>query len=330
MANRNLWANIMLKNVLCLCLVLLCGLQLAFASTSDKNVLSPQIWVDGAVLTFNSITGISFVDDNGRTQVPLRKALEALGAKVTWDPKSQTIGVALTQKKLTLKIGERSLNTSDGTVLQMDAAPLLKGGKVYLPIHPVVKALGGYVNWRPDVKAVALTVNAQKWPVVKLTLGGKGTGLWRGRAIHLRLNPEAAPITVENFLALVNSGFYEGTLLHRIVSNFVVQGGDPTGTGTGGPGSTIKGEFVLNGVANPLRHLTGTLSMARSSDYDSAGSQFFICLNNQPGLDGQYAAFGEVIEGMDAILEIGKVQVDNKSRPLEAIWIESVSTVPLD
>ncbi len=125
-----------------------------------------------------------------------------------------------------------------------------------------------------------------------------------GEKILIELYPEIAPITVKNFQDLVGKGFYNGLIFHRLEPGFVIQGGDPEGNGRGGPGYEIKGEFTANGVNNTLLHEKGVVSMARSQDYDSAGSQFFICVEAAPHLDGNYAAFGKVIEGMDQIDKI--------------------------
>ncbi|MDD6315669.1 MAG: peptidylprolyl isomerase [Butyricicoccaceae bacterium] len=125
-----------------------------------------------------------------------------------------------------------------------------------------------------------------------------------GENINLELYPDIAPITVENFVKLANQGFYNGVTFHRVVPGFVIQGGDPTGTGTGGPGWRIKGEFASNGVKNDLKHTRGVLSMARTQDPNSAGSQFFIMLDTHPHLDGEYAAFGKVTSGMEVVDKI--------------------------
>ncbi len=125
-----------------------------------------------------------------------------------------------------------------------------------------------------------------------------------GEKIHLELYPDVAPISVENFVSLAQKGFYDGVVFHRIVPGFVIQGGDPTGTGMGGPGHNIKGEFSANGVRNDLKHTKGVLSMARSGDPNSGGSQFFIMVDDAPHLDGQYAAFGKVTEGQQVVDDI--------------------------
>ena len=125
-----------------------------------------------------------------------------------------------------------------------------------------------------------------------------------GKKITAELYPDIAPQSVRNFISLANSGFYNGLIFHRCIPGFMIQGGDPKGTGMGGPGYCIKGEFAANGVPNDLRHTRGVLSMARAQDMDSAGSQFFIMHKDAPHLDGQYAAFGMVIDGMDVVDEI--------------------------
>lgn len=145
-----------------------------------------------------------------------------------------------------------------------------------------------------------------------------------GEKIHIQLDEDQAPITVENFVELVQDGFYDGLTFHRIEPGFVIQGGDPLGNGTGGPGHTIKGEFKANGVNNTISHERGVISMARAQDYDSAGSQFFITLDDATFLDGQYAAFGTVdeesMEVVDAIVE--QYLTDGKAPVMESIVME--------
>lgn len=137
-----------------------------------------------------------------------------------------------------------------------------------------------------------------------------------GKKIKIELYPEHAPITVANFEKLVKEGFYDGLIFHRVIKGFMIQGGCPEGTGMGGPKERIKGEFLANGVPNNLKHTRGVISMARSQMHDSAGSQFFIMHKDAPHLDGQYAAFGKVIEGMDAVDEIAETEVNYMDRPL--------------
>lgn len=155
-------------------------------------------------------------------------------------------------------------------------------------------------------------------PIVTITMQNGGV-------MKAELYPEIAPNTVANFISLVKKGFYDGTIFHRVIPGFMIQGGDPEGTGTGGPGYSIKGEFSRNGVKNDLKHTRGVLSMARAMDPDSAGSQFFIMVEDAPHLDGQYAAFGKVIEGMDQADAIVSEVTDFADRPVKEQKMKQVT-----
>lgn len=146
-----------------------------------------------------------------------------------------------------------------------------------------------------------------------------------GGIIKAELYPEIAPNTVNNFIALVKKGFYDGTIFHRVIPGFMIQGGDPQGTGTGGPGYCIKGEFTNNGFRNDLKHSRGVLSMARTSIPDTAGSQFFIMHADYPYLDGDYASFGKVIEGIEVVDAIAAVRTDWSDRPREKQMMQKVT-----
>lgn len=146
-----------------------------------------------------------------------------------------------------------------------------------------------------------------------------------GDIMKAELYPEIAPNTVNNFISLVQNGFYDGLIFHRVIRGFMIQGGCPDGTGMGGPGYTIKGEFSQNGFANDLRHTEGVLSMARAMHPDSAGSQFFIMHKNSPHLDGAYAAFGKITEGMDIVNKIAVTATDYSDRPLEEQKMKKVT-----
>lgn len=148
-----------------------------------------------------------------------------------------------------------------------------------------------------------------------------------GAKITLEMDKTAAPNTVKNFLSLASSGFYNGLIFHRVIPGFMIQGGCPEGTGMGGPGYSIRGEFKANGVDNPLKHTRGVISMARAMDPNSAGSQFFIMHQNAPHLDGQYAAFGRVTDGMDTVDAIAAVPTDFRDKPLIEQRIKTVSVV---
>ena len=157
-----------------------------------------------------------------------------------------------------------------------------------------------------------------KNPIVTITM-------MNGDKMVAELYPEIAPISVNNFISLINKGYYDGLIFHRVISGFMIQGGCPDGTGMGGPGYTIKGEFAQNGFENNLKHTEGVLSMARAMHPDSAGSQFFIMHKTSPHLDGAYAAFGKIIEGMDVVNAIAETATDWNDRPLEEQKIKSMT-----
>lgn len=146
-----------------------------------------------------------------------------------------------------------------------------------------------------------------------------------GKIMKAELYPEIAPNTVKNFISLINKKYYNGVIFHRVIPGFMIQGGDPKGTGIGGPGYSIKGEFTLNRFKNDLKHTTGVLSMARTSEPNSAGSQFFIMTSDAPHLDGQYASFGKIIEGIDVAKEIVGTKRDFRDKPLIDQVMEEVS-----
>lgn len=145
-----------------------------------------------------------------------------------------------------------------------------------------------------------------------------------GAEMVLELYPDTAPITVENFVSLAKKGFYDGLIFHRVIENFMIQGGDPDGVGTGGPGYSIKGEFAANGIKNDLKHTRGVISMARAMDPDSAGSQFFIMHKDAPHLDGNYAAFGKLTVGFEELDRIAKIDTDYCDKPRKVQKIKTI------
>lgn len=161
-------------------------------------------------------------------------------------------------------------------------------------------------------------IQVEKNPVVTIVMEND-------KQIKVELYPEIAPNTVLNFISLVQKGFYDGLTFHRVIPGFMIQGGDPEGTGSGGPGYTIKGEFSSNGFKNNVKHETGIISMARSNNPDSVGSQFFIMVKNASHLDGEYAAFGKVIEGMETVNEIVNVKRDSKDKPIHEQKMKKVT-----
>ena len=148
-----------------------------------------------------------------------------------------------------------------------------------------------------------------------------------GGVIKLELDSTAAPKTVENFVNLAKAGFYNGLIFHRVIAGFMIQGGDPTGSGMGGSDKNIVGEFAMNGHPNPISHVRGVISMARAQNPNSASSQFFICHKDSTFLDGQYAAFGKVIEGMEVVDEIANVKTNFMDKPLRDVVIESITVI---
>lgn len=159
-----------------------------------------------------------------------------------------------------------------------------------------------------------------KNPVVTITMVN-------GDVMKAELYPEIAPVSVNNFISLIQKKYYDGLIFHRVIKGFMIQGGCPDGTGMGGPGYSIKGEFAQNGFANDLKHTEGVLSMARSMHPDSAGSQFFIMHKNSPHLDGAYAAFGKITEGMDVVNKIAESKTDYSDRPVE---MQQIKTMTVD
>ena len=160
--------------------------------------------------------------------------------------------------------------------------------------------------------------NMAQNPVVTITMED-------GSVMKAELYPEIAPESVNNFISLIQKKFYDGLIFHRVISGFMIQGGDPEGLGFGGPGYHIKGEFKINGFENNLKHTAGVLSMARAQDPDSAGSQFFIMHKDSPFLDGQYAAFGKLIEGMDVVNAIAAVSTDMRDKPIHDQRMKTVT-----
>lgn len=188
--------------------------------------------------------------------------------------------------------------------------------KKTLLIILILILIGGYF--------IMTEANAEgKNPIVTITME-------TGGEIEVELYPEVAPNTVNNFIYLAEQGYYDGLIFHRVIENFMIQGGDPDGTGRGGPGYSIKGEFAQNDFENDLEHTRGVISMARAQPYDSAGSQFFIMHEDFQRLDGAYAAFGEVVSGMDVVDEIATVKTDQNDRPEEPQVMETVKVETFD
>lgn len=201
---------------------------------------------------------------------------------------------------------------------------IIKKGVIFIGISTMLIALAGCTNKNissqdTDEENETTVESTGELPVATIKVKDFGT-------IKAELYPDKAPNTVNNFISLANSGFYDGLIFHRVIEGFMNQGGDPDGVGTGGPGYSIKGEFSNNGYTNnDLKHTAGVLSMARANDPDSAGSQFFIMPEEASYLDGDYAAFGKVIEGMDVVEAINSVETNSNDKPLKDVVIESIT-----
>jgi len=192
-------------------------------------------------------------------------------------------------------------------------------GTTYVPLRAIGELLGKEIVWEGESKTAYINDDSIKKedPVVTMTMES-------GDQIQIELYPKSAPITVENFISLINQGFYDGLDFHRVIPGFMIQGGDPNGDGTGGSGNNIKGEFLKNGVKNDILHTKGTLSMARANHHDSASSQFFIVVEDTHYLNGEYAAFGKVIQGMDMIDKIVDVPTDENDKPMTPQIIKNI------
>lgn len=189
--------------------------------------------------------------------------------------------------------------------------------KIISVLFTVVLLCGIFSSCKSDAEKQASKNEEKSHPVATIAVKDYGV-------IVVELYQDIAPNTVANFISLAKEGFYNGLTFHRVINGFMIQGGDPDGNGTGGPGYSIKGEFTANGFENNLSHVPGVISMARSPAYDSAGSQFFICTADCTGLDGQYASFGKVTSGLDVAYEIAKQGSNSNSTPDEPIVIERI------
>lgn len=269
-------------------------------------------------------TPIAPVQESGTTLVPLRVISENLGANVNFNSKNKTITITKDDQKIVLTLGktETLVNNVKQTLTK---APTTLQNTTMVPLRFISEQLNCAVDWDNNAKLISITSknssNAdQKTELPMATLKIKDYG-----TVTLELYPEMAPNTVNNFIALANSGFYDGLTFHRIISDFMIQGGDPNGTGTGGPGYSIAGEFAINGFEqNTLSHEVGVISMARTSAPNSAGSQFFIVSGEATYLDGQYAAFGKVTSGLDIIDKVQNVPTGPYDKPNTPVVIESL------
>ncbi|HHX62560.1 MAG TPA: peptidylprolyl isomerase [Epulopiscium sp.] len=206
---------------------------------------------------------------------------------------------------------------------EVKADNIVHQGTTYVPLRAISELLDKEVTWTAETKTAYINDDnniKQQHPVALMTMEN-------GDQVKIELYPEVAPITVKNFLTLIDQGFYDGLTFHRLIPGFMAQGGDPEGNGTGGASNKIKGEFRKNGIPNDILHTRGTLSMARSVDPDSASSQFFIVVEDSGSLDGQYAGFGKVIDGMDTVDKIVNVGTDADDKPLTPQIIKNIKVI---
>ncbi len=278
-----------------------------------KNI---QLTLDGKPLQ----STVAPIQENGTTLVPLRVISENLGAKVNYNAVNGEIIISKTNATMILTLGQSTVKVN-GVTSKLQTAPKVINNTTMVPLRFISENLDCQVNWISQQNLIAITTqpeNNNALPIATLKIKGYGT-------VTLELYPDLAPNTVNNFITLANSGFYDELIFHRVIEDFMIQGGDPNGNGTGGPGYSIAGEFSSNGfTTNTLSHTKGVISMARAMNPDSAGSQFFIMSSDGTYLDGQYAAFGKVISGLDIIEKIQLVDTNNQDKPLKDIVIESI------
>lgn len=275
-----------------------------------------QVKLNGKAIEFDAPVQIV----NNRTLVPMRAIFEQIGAVVAWN--NGTINAAYKDKTITLSVNNPVANVSSSGITTeyiLDTAPIIINDRTLVPVRFVSEQLGLEVNWSESENTVYLA--KYEAPYAVMDISGYGQ-------IIIELYPEYAPQTVENFITLAKSGFYNGLTYHRVIKDFMIQGGDPLGTGFGGSENTIKGEFIANGFnQNIISHTRGVISMARSQAYNSASSQFFIVHKDSPFLDGQYAAFGIVVSGIEVVDKITEVKTDISDKPLEDVVINSISII---
>ncbi|WP_083461315.1 peptidylprolyl isomerase [Cellulosilyticum ruminicola] len=269
-------------------------------------------------------TPVAPIQENGTTLVPLRVISENLGATVNFNSRNKEITITKSSQKIVLTLGKTAALVNN-TKQILTKAPTTLNNTTMVPLRFVSEQLNCTVNWDNATKLISITSKnatdaSQKTELPVATLKIKDYGI-----VTLELYPEMAPNTVNNFIALANSGFYDGLTFHRIISDFMIQGGDPEGTGMGGPGYSIAGEFEINGFTqNTLSHEVGVISMARNYMPNSAGSQFFIVSGEATYLDGQYAAFGKVTSGLDIINKVQNVPTGPSDKPKTPVVIETL------
>lgn len=291
-----------------------------FAGSDGITVIA-----DGKTLEFDVEPEII----NDRTMVPMRAIFEALGAEVTWNDNDKTITSAKGSTTVKMQINNTSMSVNQ-TEKTLDSVPVIHEGRTLVPARAVAEALNADVKWCGGSKTVIILCDEKdKAKDIRIDVANYGT-------IDLILFGNIAPVTVANFEKLAKSDFYNGLLFHRVIKDFMVQGGGYTLNTDKNSSAlfnrkdadTIKGEFTENGVTNNLKHTRGVISMARANDPDSASSEFFIVHGDSPHLDGKYAAFGAVVDGMDTVDKIAELQtvnIEGTDVPLAPVMISSIT-----
>lgn len=314
-----------MKKILCAAVSVM--VMAASAATVMAGSEGITVIVDGTTISFDAEPEII----NDRTVVPMRAIFEALGAEVEWNEGNRTITSTKGDTTIRMQIHNTSMSVNRKEVT-LDQVPVIRNDRTLVPVRAIAESLDCDVSWYGDSKTVLIMGNA-KGSVVNAKIKVKDYG-----EISLALFENTAPVTVENFKNLVNSGFYGNLIFHRVINNFMIQGGGYDLSFTEKEAPMIKGEFGSNGVNNGLKHTRGVISMARQGQdhddvvaKDSASSQFFIMHKDSPYLDGEYASFGIVTEGMDIVDAIASVKtgiIENLGMsdiPMTPIIIESVS-----
>jgi len=299
------WGGLAMVKILraIVCFVLGAALLSGFAVNAQGQI---PVILDGRALEFDVHPEII----DGRTMVPMRVIFEALGAVVVWDEVNRSITATRGELTVQTTIGDKTMHIN-GSAMEMDVAPIIVGQRTLVPVRFVSEAFGCDVRWDAAARTVYIDskglLGSQSELAMAMANAIQATiTMEDGGIIVLELYPGIAPQAVRNFAYLARQGFYDGLRFHRIIKDFMIQGGCPDSLGSGGPGYTIAGEFELNGFANGLEHKRGVLSMARGQGFNSAGSQVFIVHGDSHFLDGAYAAFGRVVSGMEVVDKIAQ------------------------
>ncbi len=330
--------------------MLLLVLMFSMGGGASADSYPIRILQDGHVVPFLEGEGQVLVDENGRTLVPVRKVAEILGAQVSWKAETQTVTIAKGARLLLVTIGNQAI-WSGGKAIPMDTAAQIIDGRTYLPLRAISENLGYRIQWDAQTRTIGFEAEARTLlSQMEAPVSGDTVALMKTTAgdIKIKLLTQDAPKAVENFIGLAEKGYYNGLTFHRVIPDFMIQGGDPTGNGTGG--ESLWGEPFADEFSDTAHNFRGALSMANSGP-DTNGSQFFIVqlpaaslessmfptdtpanlqeaygrLGGTPWLDGKHTVFGQVYAGMDVTDRIAAVKTGIGNKPVEAVTILSVA-----